>query len=102
MWFSGLEQHYCRREQGEGEYQGHGEADAHDPAEIDHRPDAANYQRAKGHHGGDYHVKTGDELAANRLPHQITLLSIGILHMQLAVADDEMNGKGENEDQQQG
>ena len=102
MRYSGLEQHEGRGKQSEGEHQGRSQADTHNPAKVDHRPDAAHHQRAEGHHGGDDHVETGDELAANHFLYQITLLCIRVSHMQLAVADDEVNGKGEDKDQQQG
>ena len=78
MRFSGLEQHERRGKQGEVKNQGRSQADAHNPAKVDDRPDATHYQGAKGHHGGEDHIKTRDELAANHLLYQITLLSIRI------------------------
>ena len=86
--------------QDEIQHQCQGDASGHHPAEINHRLDARHHQGDKGHNGGDAGVHTRNRHQLHRAQYPLVDIPVRFQRMYLTVADDQVNGDGQRDDQQ--
>ena len=95
------EQHHAGRNHHKGHNQSQRDAHGHHPAEINHRANIAHHQGGKGNNGGQHGVEAGFSHGDHSLGYQLFLVSLWLLGLKFSVAHNQVNAKGQGNNQQQ-